>query len=104
MTKADLVDRIADGTGLTKLETEAVVDGFIFSVIEGLAEGYSVEIRGFGSFRVRERASRSARNPQTDELMEIPRRFVPVFKASSEFRRAVNEMRIAAEGGTESGE
>lgn len=96
MTKADIVDRIAAGTGLTKLETEAVVDGFVYTVMEALAEGHSVELRGFGSFRIRERAARSARNPQTNEVMEIPRRFVPVFKPAAEFRRAVNEARIAS--------
>lgn len=97
MTKADIVDRIADGTGLTKLETEAVVDGFIVSVMDALEAGRSVEFRGFGSFRVRERAPRMARNPQTDEPIEVPRQFVPSFKPSQEFRRVVNEARIAAE-------
>lgn len=97
VTKADIVDRIAEGTGLTKLETEAVVDGFMLSVMEALEAGRDVEFRGFGSFRVRERAPRTARNPQTDEPVEVPRQFVPVFKPSREFRRAVNEARIAAE-------
>lgn len=101
MTKADLVDTIAQGTGLTRLETEAVIDGFLFSVMQALVDGKSVEIRGFGSFRVRERAARTARNPQTDEAVEIPRRFVPTFKPASDFRREVNEARIAAEQGGE---
>lgn len=97
MTKADIVDRIAEGTGLTKLETEAVVDGFIVTVMDALEAGRSVELRGFGSFRVRERAPRVARNPQTDESIEVPRQFVPTFKPSQEFRRVVNDARIAAE-------
>lgn len=97
MTKADIVDRIAAGTGLTKLETEAVVDGFVITVMEALETGDSVELRGFGSFRVRERAARMARNPQTDEPIEVPRQFVPAFKPSQEFRRVVNEARTAAE-------
>lgn len=97
MTKADIVDRIAEGTGLTKLETEAVVDGFIVTVMDALEAGRSVELRGFGSFRVRERAPRMARNPQTGESIEVPRQFVPAFKPSQEFRRAVNEARIASE-------
>ncbi len=97
MTKADIVDRIAEGTGLTKLETEAVVDGFIVTVMDALEAGRSVELRGFGSFRVRERAPRMARNPQTDEPVEVPRQFVPSFKPSQEFRRVVNDARIAAE-------
>lgn len=98
MTKADIVDRIAEGTGLTKLETEAVVDGFMLTVMEALERGQSVELRGFGSFRVRERAPRTARNPQTDEPIEVPRQYVPSFKPSREFRRAVNEARIGAPG------
>ncbi len=97
MTKADLVDRIAEGTGLTKLETEAVIDGFMITVREALEADESVELRGFGSFRVKERAARTARNPQTDEPVAVPRHFVPVFKASQEFRRIVNEAHLAAE-------
>ncbi len=97
VTKADIVDRIAEGTGLTKLETEAVIGGFLLTVREALEAGDSVELRGFGSFRVTERAARTARNPQTDEPVQVPRRFVPVFKASQEFRRTVNDACLAAE-------
>lgn len=97
VTKADIVDRIAEGTGLTKLETEAVIEGFLITVREALEADESVDLRGFGSFRVRERAARTARNPQTDEPVDVPRRFVPVFKASQEFRRVVNEAHLAAE-------
>ncbi|MEM1042425.1 MAG: HU family DNA-binding protein [Bacteroidota bacterium] len=97
MTKADLVDRIADGTGLTKLETEAVIDGFLLTVRETLEADGAVELRGFGSFRVKERAARTARNPQTGASVAVPRHFVPVFKASQEFRRTVNEAHLAAE-------
>lgn len=97
MTKADIVDRIADGTGLTKLETEAVVDGFVITVMEALESGDAVELRGFGSFRVRERAARMARNPQTDEPVEVPRQFVPSFKPSRAFRKVVNDAHTASE-------
>ena len=103
VTKADIVDRIAEGTGLTKLETEAVVDGFVITVMEALEAGDSVELRGFGSFRVRERAPRVARNPQTDEPIDVPRQFVPAFKPSQEFRRVVNAARIAAEDAAATG-
>lgn len=99
MTKAQIVDRIASATGLTKVETEAVVDGFMLTVIEAVSEGELVELRGFGSFRPRERAPRMARNPQTDEPVQVPRRFIPVFKPAADFRRSVNEARIAAESG-----
>ncbi len=97
VTKAQIVDRIAAATGLTKVEAEAVVDGFMLTVIEAVKAGDMVELRGFGTFRPRERAPRNARNPQTNEKMVVPRRYVPVFKPASEFRRAVNEARIQAE-------
>lgn len=91
MTKADIVDRIATGTGLTRIETEAVVNGFFSTIVETLREGESIEIRGFGTFRVQHRAARSARNPQTNVEMEIEERFVPVFKPSKEFRGVIDE-------------
>lgn len=94
MTKAQIVDRISAATGLTKLETDAVVDGFMVTVIEAVAAGEMVELRGFGTFRAKERAPRNARNPQTNEGMVIPKRTVPVFKPAGEFRRVVNAGRI----------
>lgn len=91
MTKADIVERIALGTGLTRVETEAVLDGFFYTVISALAEGKSVELRGFGSFRLRERAARTARNPQTGESVSVPAHVVPVFKPAKNFRERVDE-------------
>jgi nucleoid DNA-binding protein len=93
VTKADLVDRIAEGTGLTKVETEAVVDGFLQTVVEALTSGERVEIRGFGSFRVEPRAARVARNPRTNEPIEIEERYVPVFRVSRDVRNAVDAAR-----------
>jgi len=58
MTKADIVDKVAAGTGLTKLETEAIVEGFLKTVIEALKEGKGIEIRGFGSYRVKKKNAR----------------------------------------------
>ena len=91
MTKAQIVDRIAEATGLTKLETEAVVDGFMHTVLDAVSEGDRVELRGFGTFRAVERAPRTARNPRTDQPVPVPRRMVPVFKPAQEFRRRVEE-------------
>ena len=91
MNKADIIDRVASGTGLTKIETEAVVDGFMTSVIEAVKEGDHVELRGFGVFRPRHRAARPGRNPQTGETIHIEARYVPVFKAARGFRDAVQE-------------
>ncbi|MGA2624395.1 MAG: HU family DNA-binding protein [Bacteroidota bacterium] len=91
MTKADVVDHIASGTGLTKVETEAVVDGFIQTVIQAMKEGKNIEIRGFGSFRTKKRKGRIARNPRTGEQVKVEDHFVPVFKVSKELKTVVNE-------------
>ena len=91
MTKADIVDHIASGTGLTKVETEAVVDGFIQTVISALKEGKNIEIRGFGSFKSKKRKGRIARNPRTGEQVQVEEHFVPYFKVSKELRGIVND-------------
>lgn len=91
VTKADIIENIANGTGLTKIETEAVVNGFIATVIDAVLRGEKVELRGFGSFRPQHRAPRIARNPRTKEIVEIDARYVPAFKASKDFRNAVDE-------------
>ena len=91
MTKADIVDHIASGTGLTKVETEAVVDGFIQTVIEALKEGKNIEIRGFGSFRTKKRKGRMARNPRTGEQVKVEEHYVPVFKVSKDLKGMVND-------------
>ena len=91
MTKADIVDVIASGTGLTKVETEAVVDGFIQTVIASLRDGKNIEIRGFGSFKVKKRKGRMARNPRTGEQVPVQDHYVPIFKVSKELKSVANE-------------
>ncbi len=90
MTKADIIDRIANGTGLTKIDTEAVVDGFFKTIIDSLAAGNGIEIRGFGSFRVKKKNPRNARNPRTGEKVFVGEHFVPAFKFSKDFKSAVD--------------
>lgn len=90
VTKADIIERIAAGTGLTRIETEAVVNGFVATVIHGLTRGDSIEIRGFGSFKVQHRSARNARNPRTNEEIELGERYVPAFKPSRELREEVD--------------
>ena len=89
MTKADIVDQIAEATGLTKTDTAAIVEGFLTSVVLALQKGEHIEIRGFGTFKVVTRASRTGRNPKTGEVVRIPERPVPVFKPSRELRSCV---------------
>ncbi len=90
MTKADIVDKIASATGLTKVETEVVVDGFLKTVSEALIEGRHIEIRGFGTFRVKKRKPRLARNPRTGESVPLDEHYVPIFKVSRELRELVD--------------
>ncbi len=91
MTKADIVDKVAAGTGLTKLETEAIIEGFFKTVIESLKDGKGIEIRGFGSYKVKKKNARQARNPKTGEQVFVPDHYVPTFKFSKEFKDIVNE-------------
>ncbi|MCU0454009.1 MAG: integration host factor subunit beta [Bacteroidetes bacterium] len=91
MTKADIVDVIASATGLTKVETEAVVDGFIQTVINAMKEGKNIEIRGFGSFKVKKRKGRIARNPRTGQQVMVDEHYVPIFKVSKELKHVVDE-------------
>jgi DNA-binding protein HU-beta len=91
MTKADLVDQIAEGTGLTKIETKAVVEGFMAAVSQAMREGKRIELRGFGSFEVKHRAARTARNPQTNEPVQVEARYVPVFNVSDGLQEEVDQ-------------
>jgi DNA-binding protein HU-beta len=91
VTKADIVEEIALQTGLTKIETQAVVEGFLASVRNSLGEGKTIEIRGFGSFKIRKRKGRMARNPKTGQAYPVKEQFVPYFKVSKEFKAFVDE-------------
>ena len=91
VTKADIVNQIADATGLTKTDTAAVVEGFLASVVTALRDGEHLEIRGFGTFKVVRRASRTGRNPKTGDVVKIPERPVPVFKPSRELRASIED-------------
>ncbi len=82
MTKADIVEDVAQRTGLTKKEVGETVDLFLQKVGDLLSDGKHLEIRGFGTFKVKERKARMARNPRTGETVPVPARRVPVFKVS----------------------
>ncbi|MEJ2215239.1 MAG: integration host factor subunit beta [Gemmatimonadota bacterium] len=93
MTKADLVEQVADaiGPGVTKKDCALVVDGLLNAIKNALADQNNIEIRGFGTFKVRRRKSRVARNPRTGERVEVPARSVPVFKPSKDLRQQVSD-------------
>lgn len=91
MTKSELVDRLAEKNGtLTRKESEAVVNLIFDSMGDALRGGEKVEIRGFGSFTIRERDAREARNPKSGEVVDIPSKRVPFFKTGKELRERVD--------------
>ena len=91
MTKADIVNSVSEATGLTKVETEAVLEGVLQSISSSLKKGERVDIRGFGSFVVKKRKAREARNPATNEKVSLQERFVPIFKVSKLLKKSVNQ-------------
>ncbi len=90
LTKADIVSSISGKTGIVRKDVALAVDAFLESVIDSLKEGKHIEIRGFGTFKLKERKSRIGRNPKTDEKVEVPARIVPTFKFSRAFKEEVN--------------
>ena len=91
MTKADIINEVANITGLTKVEVEAVLEGFIFSISSSLKRNERIDIRGFGSFIVKHRSARDARNPATSEIVKLEERYVPSFKVSKILKENVNK-------------
>jgi len=91
MTKSDIVNKVAEATGLTKVETEAVLEGLISTIINGMSSGERIDIRGFGSFIVKKKEARSARNPATNEVIFLEERYVPYFKISKLLKEKVNK-------------
>jgi integration host factor beta subunit len=93
MTKSELVEKIMETNGfLNRKESETVVNIIFDSMATALKEGDKVEIRGFGSFTVREREAREARNPKNGEVVAIPAKKTPFFKTGKELRERVNCM------------
>ncbi len=90
MKKADLVDTIAGKVGLPKAQVQQMVDDVFDLIADGLAKGEKIDLRGFGTFSVRDSAARTGRNPQTGEPISIPARRVPVFKPGKELKDRVN--------------
>ena len=91
MTKADLVEEVSKVTELTRKDSEVIVDTLFESVIKALRTGDKLEVRGFGSFRVRQRNARVGRNPKTGEKVEVPAKRVPYFKPSKELKDLIND-------------
>ena len=89
MTKSDLISSVAEKTNLSKKDAEQAVSAVFDSITEALAADDKVQLVGFGSFEVRDRAARIGQNPSTHELIEIPASKVPAFKAGKGLKDAV---------------
>ena len=92
MTKQNIVNIVSEATGLTKVETETVMNGVMATIVESLGRNERVELRGFGTFGVKHRMPKKARNPGTGETVYLPERYVPTFKPSKLMRSSVNEL------------
>ena len=101
LTKADLIEEVLRITELPRKESETIVETIFDSIIGSLQKGQKIEIRGFGSFRTRERRGRVGRNPKTGAKVEVPAKKIPFFKPSKELKDFVNnaETQAAPAGG-----
>jgi integration host factor subunit beta len=91
MTKADLIEEVSRVVEMTRKDSEVIVEAIFDSVVRALHGGDKIEIRGFGSFRTRERQARTGRNPKTGERVEVPAKRIPFFKPSKELKDLVND-------------
>ena len=96
MTKAELVEEVARAAELNKRDAEVIVETVFDSIIGALHKGEKVELRGFGSFRTRERGPRRGRNPKTGEPVDVPAKRVPYFKPGKELKEYFTETPAAA--------
>ncbi|MBN2134525.1 MAG: integration host factor subunit beta [Acidobacteria bacterium] len=90
MTKAELVEKVSKEMDMSKKHTEIIVNTVIDSITKALQDGDKVELRGFGSFKIRERQPRLGRNPKTGEKVQIPSKKIPFFKPGKELKDLVN--------------
>ncbi len=91
MTKADLIEEVAAVSRLSKKSSEVVVNTFFESIVGSLRRQEKIELRGFGSFKLRHRRARVGRNPKTGARVEVPAKVVPYFKPGKDLRELVNK-------------
>jgi nucleoid DNA-binding protein len=91
MIKADLINKISEEMSISKQEAEAGVNIFFQTIKEALQRGEEIELRGFGSFRFRDRGGRAGRNPRTGEPVEVPPKKVLYFKPSKLLKNLINQ-------------
>ena len=90
MTKAELVEKVAESTQMTKKHAELIVNTVFDSIVESLKDGEKIELRGFGSFRIRQRGPRIGRNPKTGAKVDVPSKRIPYFKPGKELKELLN--------------
>jgi integration host factor subunit beta len=90
MTKADLIEEVARVVEFTRKESEVIVEAIFDSIVKALRDDDKIEIRGFGSFRTRQRQARIGRNPKTGSRVDVPAKRIPYFKPSKELKDLVN--------------
>lgn len=90
MTKADLIEEVSRVVEMTRKDSEVIVDTIFDAIVRSLREGDKIEIRGYGSFRTRQRQPRVGRNPKTGTRVEVPSKRIPYFKPSKELKDLVN--------------
>jgi len=91
MTKAELIEEVSKVVEMTRKDSETIVETIFDSIVNSLHKGDKIEIRGFGSFRTRQRQPRVGRNPKTGSRVEVPSKRIPFFKPSKELRDLVNQ-------------
>src|ERR1700694_2243688 len=103
LTKTDLIEEVLRISELPRKESETIVETIFDSIIEALQKGDKIEIRGFGSFRTRQRRGRVGRNPKTGEKVEVPAKKIPFFKPSKELKDFVNSPEAQASAAAPAG-
>jgi integration host factor subunit beta len=90
MTKVELIEDVSQAVEMTRKDSEVIIEAILDSVVRALRGGDKIEIRGFGSFRTRQRQPRVGRNPKTGARVEVPAKLIPYFKPSKELKDLVN--------------
>ena len=90
MTKQEIVNTVSEATGLTKVETEAVMNGVMSTIIESLGKNKRVELRGFGTFGLKELKARKSRNPRTGSTVYVNSKLIPYFRMGKKLKERIN--------------
>ena len=102
MTKAELVEEVARVSELTKKHSEIIVNTVFDSIVDALRKDEKIELRGFGSFRIRQRRSRQGRNPKTGDKVDVPAKRIPYFKPGKELKELINTTAASTDSATSS--